>query len=373
MSLRSLFSRRNQKSPPSEPGEFVLPSDVPPVEQFIAALGLLPDNLCMRDHPRWRSPRKVLVSAGTPRLLAWLGEIAPGVALVPFELEADGLREVEDADAVIGWFSPAMIERGQALSWLQVHTAGVENALRVPAIGARGIVVTNLKRVAGPVVAEHVFAMLLSLARRLGPLHERQQERRWAQFEVPESSFHTLRGRSLVVVGLGGIGSEVARLGHAFGLTVGAVRASGTDAPAFVQAVTPVGRMFEALATADIVVNALPATPKTLRLFDAAAFRSMRPGAIFVNVARGLSVVTDDLVGALSSGHLAAAALDVTDPEPLPASHPLWSMPNVLITPHVAGMNGDTTSNGWRVMRENLRRFVAGDTLLSVVDFNRGY
>ncbi len=373
MSLRSLFSRRNDQAQRSAPGHFVPPTDTPPIAQFISALGLQPGSLHMRDHPRWRSPRKVLVTSGTPPLLAWLGEIAPGVALVPFELEADGLREVEDADAVIGWFSPAMVERGQALFWLQVHTAGVENALRVPAIATRGIVVTNLKRVAGPVIAEHVFAMLLSLARRLGPLHERQQARRWAQFEVPESSFRTLRGRSLVVVGLGGIGSEVARLSHAFGLTVSAVRASGTDAPAFVDSVTPVARMFEALAGADIVVNALPATPLTLGLFDAAAFRAMRPGTIFVNVARGASVVTDDLVAALSSGHLAAAALDVTDPEPLPASHPLWSMPNVLITPHVAGMSGDTAADGWRVMRENLRRFVAGDALLSVVDLNRGY
>jgi phosphoglycerate dehydrogenase-like enzyme len=99
----------------------------------------------------------------------------------------------------------------------------------------------------------------------------------------------------------------------------------------------------------------------------------MRAGAIFVNVARGSSVVTDDLVAALASGHLSAAALDVTDPEPLPPSHPVWAMPNVLITPHVAGMSADSAANGWRVMRENLRRFVAGEALLSVVDLARGY
>ncbi len=373
MSLRSLFVRRNEKAQPSAPAEFVAPAGAPPIEHFIASLGLQPGSRPMRDHPNWRPPRKVLVTAGTPALLAWLHEVAPDVSLVPFEVEADGLREVEDADAVIGWFSPAMVEHGRALSWLQVHTAGVENALRAPAIAARGIVVTNLKRVAGPVIAEHVFAMLLSLSRRLALLQERQRQRRWAQFEAPESAFRTLRGQSLLVVGLGGIGTEVARLADAFGLTVAAVRATGTDAPPFVRSVTPVSRMADALAVADIVVNALPATPQTSRLFDAAAFAAMQAGAVFVNVARGSSVVTDDLVAALASGHLSAAALDVTDPEPLPPSHPLWAMPNVLITPHVAGLSRDSGANGWRVMRENLRRFVAGEALLSVVDLTRGY
>ena len=122
-----------------------------------------------------------------------------------------------------------------------------------------------------------------------------------------------------------------------------------------------------------MVVNAAPLTPATTDLFDAEFFNAMKPGGYFINIARGRSVVQDDLVAALRSGQLGGAGLDVTDPEPLPAGHPLWAMPNVIITPHVAGNSDRDDERSWLLINENLRRYVAGEALLNVVDIERGY
>jgi phosphoglycerate dehydrogenase-like enzyme len=127
------------------------------------------------------------------------------------------------------------------------------------------------------------------------------------------------------------------------------------------------------IGRADVVVNAAPLTPKTARLFDAAMFEKMKRGALFINVGRGKSVDTADLVQALNSGQVAGAGLDVVDPEPLPPDDPLWRTPNVIITPHVANQSPLRMLRFWAVMRENLRRYVVGDRLLSVVDPARGY
>jgi phosphoglycerate dehydrogenase-like enzyme len=156
-------------------------------------------------------------------------------------------------------------------------------------------------------------------------------------------------------------------------MQVTATRASGREGPPFVSYVGLPDELPALVREADFVVNTLPLTEQTRGLFDAKLFAAMKPGAIFINVGRGGSVVQDDLVAALRSGRLAGAGLDVTDPEPLPAGHPLYSLPNVIITPHVAADTDLGNAARWAIVRENLRRYSAGEAMLSEVALEKGY
>jgi phosphoglycerate dehydrogenase-like enzyme len=152
-----------------------------------------------------------------------------------------------------------------------------------------------------------------------------------------------------------------------------ATRATSREGPPFVARVGLADELPEMIGEADVVVNVTPLTPETTKLFDAAMFNRMKNGAIFINVGRGESVVTDDLVDALDSGKLGGAGIDVVDPDPLPSNHKLWTSPNVIITPHTAGNSELKRERVWLLMRENMRRYVAGEKMLSVVDVKRGY
>ena len=176
----------------------------------------------------------------------------------------------------------------------------------------------------------------------------------------------------MLVAGLGGIGMEVARLGAALGMQVSGTRNSSRNAPEFVQYVGLAHELQDLAAEADVIVNALPLTEGTKRLFDSEFFAATKPGAMFINVGRGSTVVTDDLLAALESGQISSAGLDVTDPEPLPADSPLWDRSDVIITPHVAGRGGERERHGVLLI-ENLRRYIAGEKLLNVVDPAKGY
>jgi len=182
-----------------------------------------------------------------------------------------------------------------------------------------------------------------------------------------------IRGQTILIVGLGGIGTEVAKRAHALGMRVVATRASDRAGPDFVSYVGLPDELAKLAAEADVVVNALPLTPATRDTFDARVFAAMKRSALFINVGRGGTVVTPALVQALHSGGVGGAAVDVTDPEPLPADHPLWDAPNVIITPHISSESELGFTRVWEIVRENLRRYVAGEAMLSVVDIERGY
>jgi phosphoglycerate dehydrogenase-like enzyme len=175
------------------------------------------------------------------------------------------------------------------------------------------------------------------------------------------------------VIGLGGIGTEVARRAHALGMRVRATRNSGRDGPEFVEYVGLANEAVTLAGWADVVVNSTPLTADTRGMFNTAFFAAMKPTAYFINVGRGESVITSDLVSALQARRIAGAALDVTDPEPLPLDHPLWAMPNVIITPHVAVASDLLLPRVFTLAAENLARYVRGDRLVSVVDVRRGY
>jgi phosphoglycerate dehydrogenase-like enzyme len=216
--------------------------------------------------------------------------------------------------------------------------------------------------------------MMLAFSRGLNVYAHEQAKASWNPDAIgEEASLWELSGRTILVVGLGGIGTEVARRAHALGMTVTATRASSREGPDFVSYVGLADELLALAAKADVVVSSLPLTPQTTGLFDTGFFSAMKPTAYFINVGRGRSVVTDDLLAALLDGQIAGAGLDVTEPEPLPSDHPLWQQPNVIITPHMSAGSDLRSERLWIVMRENLRRYVAGERMLSVVDIDRGY
>ena len=223
-----------------------------------------------------------------------------------------------------------------------------------------------------PVIAEHATAMVLALARGLGPYSKAMADGAWRRDPEMTAGMQSIAGKTVLVLGLGGIGTETARRLAALDMRVLATRRSSREGPEFVDYVGLSSERAKLAAEADFIVNALPLTVETKDILDAEFFAAAKQGAHFINVGRGKTVVTKDLVAALESGQLAGAALDVTDPEPLPADHPLWQMDNVIITAHVAGRGGNLYRH--RILaRENLRRFVAGEALLNVVDPARGY
>jgi phosphoglycerate dehydrogenase-like enzyme len=234
-------------------------------------------------------------------------------------------------------------------------------------------VLTNLQRAMGPSIAEHSIAMMMALARGLPVFGRQQQAGRWDGGEAITSRMREVGGRTMLVVGLGGIGTEVARRAHGLGMRVIATRNSSREGPDFVAKVGLSGELNALAAEADVVVNATPLTPETTGIFDEAFFAAMKPGGYFITIGRGASTRTDALIAALRSGQLAGAGLDVTDPEPLPADSPLWGMSNVIITPHVSASSDQQLERIIVVVAENLRRYVAGEPLLNVVDIARGY
>jgi phosphoglycerate dehydrogenase-like enzyme len=269
----------------------------------------------------------------------------------------------------------------QQLRWVQLPAAGVERYLAIPGFVASDVVLTNAQRIFAPGGAEHVLAMVLALSRRLHTALSLQHDRRWdtapltgpAPYLGEGSELLELRDRTLLVVGLGGIGTEVARLAHGIGMRVIATRGSRREGPPFVEYVGLSSELLKLTPRADVIVGSVPFTPATDDMFGTEFFTRTKPTAFFVNIGRGRTVDTDALVQALRAGRIAGAGLDVTDPEPLPADHELWGMPNVIITPHVGGDSDGHMERLWLLFRENLRRFVNGEPLLSVVDKQPGY
>ena len=344
----------------------------PGIDQLIEQLGLRAAKAPVSERAGWSKPERVIVRGDAEQVDA-LGPFAPGVELVPAPTLEDAVAAAAGADAVIGFCAEALLDAGADIRWLQLPYAGAERCVSIPAVAERDILVTNAQRIYGPEIAEHVLAMMLSLTRGLHLYAEAQGRGVWERELIPEDKLWELEGKTLLVVGLGGIGTEVARLGHAMGMRVTATRNSSRSGPGFVDYVGLADELPKLTSEADIVVNATPLTPQTRGLFDAGYFESMKPAAYFINVGRGPSVVTSDLIEALEAGRIAGAGLDVTDPEPLPEGHPLWKAPNVIITPHISALSDLRSGRLWRVMAENLRRYTAGEPMLSVVDVRRGY
>lgn len=342
-----------------------------PTTQLIEDYGLSLADKPLRQQAGWEKPGLILVAEAGANRLAWLQAAVPSVDLRAAE-EFDLAARADQVDASIGLCSEDVL-RIESLRWVQIYTAGAEKCLAEPGFKARKPLLTNMQRISAPVIAEHAMALVMALSRQLPAFMAQQQDENWSRSTQAVGRMKVLKGQTLLVVGLGGIGTETARRAHALGMRVTAIRNSSRNGPDFVSEVGLSEDLPRLLGEAQVVVNALPLTDDTRGMFDAGLFTQMQDDALFVNVGRGGTVVTADLRDALTSGKLAGAGLDVTDPEPLPKGHPFWRAPNLIITPHVSWSSQLDREARWQVVRENLKRYVAGDRMLSVVDPAEGY
>jgi phosphoglycerate dehydrogenase-like enzyme len=341
---------------------------------LISRFGLREGSSPVREQSGWAPPQRVVV-LGPAAWAESLRAAVPGVTIVNATTTDAVERIIGSADAYIGLCTPAILSAGRKLQWIQLWSAGAEGCASLLSASRRPIVLTNAQALYGPEIAEHTVGFILAFARQLHTYRDEQRAGRWRNADIDRSVVTSweLEGKNLLVIGLGGLGTEVARRAHALGMRVRATRNTGRDGPAFVEYVGPASEATTLAAWADVVVNCTPLTNDTRRMFNAGFFAAMKPSAYFINVGRGESVVTTDLVRALQRNQIAGAALDVTDPEPLPLNHPLWRMPNVILTPHSGGGSDLAQGRALVLAAENLRRFVRGDRMVSVVDVRRGY
>jgi phosphoglycerate dehydrogenase-like enzyme len=335
----------------------------------------------VRERAQWRAPRKIVLLEFGGR--GWDGRqeafaaVAPRAQVVVARDIAAATSAAADADVIVGFnpeiCDPRIIGSGKQLRWIASLAAGVENCMAVPEVRGRNLLVTNMRGVDAGAIAEHAIALALALAHGFDTFAPDTTKGVWSREHGATTPIQTLDGKTMLVVGLGGIGTEVAIRAHGLGMTVVATRDSDRTRPDFVSYVGLSDELLTLAKSADVIVNSVPLTAKTTGMYDAKFFAVLKPTAYFINVARGQSVITANLISALNERRLAGAGLDVTDPEPLPQDHPLWRAAHVIITPHISSRSDLPGEARWELARENLRRYVAGEKMLSVVDLVRGY
>lgn len=298
-----------------------------------------------------------------------LGAAGPGARLVEAGDAAAQRAEIADAEVLFGRVAPEVFTHQRRLRYYHAIGAGVD-AILGPELVASDVVLASEKGAVGIHLAEHAFALLLALTRGL---HTALRRPDYALREPIRRAQQELWALTMGIVGFGGTGRAVARRALGFGMRVLAVDIEDVPPEPGVEAVWKPDRLGDLLAAADVVVIGLPLTKATHHLFTRERFRQMRPGAILINVTRGPIVHGDDLLAALESGQLGGAGLDVTDPEPLPPGHPLWTHPRAVVTPHTAGGSPRRARRVVAAFCENLARLRAGRPLLGLIDKQKGY
>ena len=291
----------------------------------------------------------------------------PDVSVVVAEDADKATRAMAEADCAFGTLPRALLPAATRLRWLQAPQAAPPAGWYYPELIAHSVVVTNFREIYNDHIGAHIMAFVLAFARGLHQYLPRQLNREWRPAPVDTSVIHLPEATALIV-GAGGIGAEAARLAAAFGMRVLAVDARRRDTPSGVAALYGADALDSLLPRADFVILTVPHTPATEGFMNRARFQRMKRTAFFINIGRGMTTRLDDLVAALKAGEIAGAGLDVFEQEPLPAKHPLWTMPGVLITPHTAGYGPYLDDRRYEILRDNCQRFLAGQPLRNVVD-----
>jgi len=300
---------------------------------------------------------------------------AGAIEVVNAATAEEAAEAISGAEAFFGKITPSLLERAAKLVWVQAPTASLEHYM-FPALAEHPCQLTNMRGLYSDVIADQVMGYILCFARNLHVYIRRQLEAHYEPVggEGGRSSFASgpgtvsaidrahlhLSDQTLGIVGLGAIGTELAKRASAFGMTVIAVDPVNPEA-------WPMERLDDLLGASDFVAICAPHTPKSKGMFDAALLARMKRSAYLINIGRGAIVRLGDLVAALRNGTIAGAALDVYEEEPLPARHPLWKLPNVILTPHIAGYSPRIAERHLAVIVENVRRFARGEPLLNVV------
>jgi phosphoglycerate dehydrogenase-like enzyme len=349
--------------------------------ELIKSLQLLAAPTPVKQRPDWRLPHRVLLlefgnQDWAPRQ-AQFAAVAPHTQVVIAHNLTEAIAAAPDTDVLVGFnpeiCAPPLLAAAKDLRWIESLAAGVENCLEVPGLRERGLLLTNMRAVDAAVIAEHAIALTLALAHGLDVFAVDTAHAQWSIPHGAATPMQSLDGKTLLVVGLGGIGTEVAKRAHALGMSVTATRDGDMKGPPFISHIGAPSELPALAKSADVIVSCVPLTPVTKGMFNAQFFAQLKRTAIFVNISRGGTMVMADLTQALVEKRLAGAGLDVTDPEPLPADNALWHAPHVLITPHISSRSDLPGEGRWIVARENIRRYAMGAPMLNVVDQARGY
>ena len=312
----------------------------------------------------------VMLPPQTDITLGWARRLAatwPGVEVVVADGVQRAQHEIVDADAAFGVLTPDLLARATRLRWLQAPQAAPPAGFYFPEMVAHPLVVTNFREIFNDHIGAHIMAFVYAFARGFQHFIPQQMRREWAK--PPEDhGVVDLHSATALIVGLGGIGAEAARLAAAAGMRVIGTDARRARAPAHVAEMHPPEALDALLPRADFVIATIPHTPATEGLFDRARFQRMRRSAFFINVGRGMTTRLDDLVAALRAGEIAGAGLDVYEVEPLSADHPLWTLPGVLMTPHMAGYGPHLNERRYQILCDNARAMLDGGALRNVVD-----
>ncbi len=297
-----------------------------------------------------------------------LQEAAGGNAIVFSEQPTEA--EIAGAEIIIGNPPLAKLPLAKKLRWLQLNSAG-SDAYAAPGVLGAGVKLTNATGAYGLALSEHLLAQLLAMMKKLYPYYEHQQRGEWSD----EGTVTSIEGATALIIGFGDIGRAFGKRLKALGAHVIGIRRRPGAVPPEADEMGTMEELETLLCRADIVASSLPEMPSTHHLYDARLFGAMKKGAYFLNIGRGTAVVQADLMEAVKSGHLAGAALDVTEPEPLPKDSPLWHTRGIYITPHISG-NYHLPATHDKIIgiaAENLRAFQAGEPLRNEVDFATGY
>ena len=309
------------------------------------------------------------------RYYGGLRERHPDVEFVEAASQADVDRHAVDAEVVYGYLNAEQFESASSLRWIQGLDAGVEGLFRrIPALASSDVVLTNARGAGAPIIGEHAVALILALARQLPRFERGKRDRRWDS-EGALESVEYVGDKTVGIIGFGKSGKEIGWRCKALGMSVLALDRHPIDGDPIVEEVWTADRLSELLERADYVVVTVPQTAETVDLIGDRELRQMKRSARLIVTSRGRIVNQGALVQALKEGVIAGAGLDAVDEEPLPAEDELWSLPNVIITPHIAG-NAEPElleRRTFAIFAENLRRYLAGQPLINVVDKSLGY
>ncbi len=312
---------------------------------------------------------KAVVMAG--RWIDWISDMKTAsekLHIVGVPTRDDLLREVVDAEVVIGRLPHEAFLKAKKLRWVQSIGVGFETML-YPEMLQSEVIITNTAGAYDSVISEHAMAHILAHSRGISGHERNRKNRKWSR----EVHVMQIDGLTACVLGLGSIGRTIAKRLHAFGLHVIAVDVQAKTPPEGVARVVHPDHMLDVLPEADIVLVALPLTKSTEGVINAQCFNRMKKTALLINIARGPIVNEPDLITALQTGQIAGAGLDVFETEPLPTNNPLWDMPNVSFTPHIASQCDEGNHNIKQIFIDNLRRYANGETLMNIIDKEKGY
>src|SRR5438477_12011324 len=301
-----------------------------------------------------------------------VGAACPELEIIVPETMEGAEQAIAHADAAFGVISPDLLPRATRLRWLQAPQAAPPAGYYYPELIAHPVAITNFREIYNDQIGAHGMAFVLAFARGLHHYIPQQLNREWKKLPHDTGVVH-LPETTALVVGVGGIGSEVARLAAAFGMRVIGVDERRRDAPPGVAELHRSDELDALLPQADFVILTVPHTPETEGFMNRARFQEMKKTAFFINIGRGMTTRLDDLLEALRVGEIAGAGLDVFEQEPLPADHPLWTIPGVLLTPHTAGYGPYLDERRYEIILDNCRRFLAGQALRNLVDKARWF